>query len=224
MKEQVLVHYTNANIRTIPHTKISEKIENFYLEYQRLQWTSKSRKTCEGKTDFLRKMNETFCFWPRSLIKQMEAEKKCKCDAEKQALEEDIKFLKSMQGDRKAAYVGRDTIYEKVTKRRDDRNKRKREEEELFERKKVPRLEDLIEEPGQQEFTVPSGPKREHRRTKTGTTITIPYDVLQDPEFVSVYVRNGVTPTSIAAILHSLISLGGGDPNCVNLSHSTAHR
>ena len=44
VQEQVSFHYQNSNITTISKHKMSEKISNFYGEFQRAEWLPKGRK------------------------------------------------------------------------------------------------------------------------------------------------------------------------------------
>ena len=68
-------------------------------------------------------------------------------------------------------------------------------------------------------------PKQLHvREKKVGTTLFIPHDIMKDPSFVSAYVRNGISPTAISAVLHELIKVCGGDPDSVSLSYASTNR
>ena len=231
VQKQISHHYNNANILSISDIKISEKVVKFHAEFQRTEWLPKRRKNRPPqinnilRDNFLKKLDETFQCWPNDAEEKMSQQKKSKSIIERAALEEDIKFLESMKTDRKASYVGVDKKYNEITERRMQRNKRVRQEDEM-EKKIVPPSSELIEEEEElPEFTVAADPKRKHRRLiKSGTTIFIPHDILIRPDFVSTYVRNGISPTAAASMLQSLIDVCGGDPNAVNLSHNSAQR
>ena len=55
-------------------------------------------------------------------------------------------------------------------------------------------------------FTPPK-PKRSHKRiAKTGTDLHVTHDILSSPILNSCAIRNGMTPTSVAALLKVFIS------------------
>ena len=85
VKDKVVYHYDKANIKTISHKKIAERIQQFYEEYKKIQWLPKKTKNSEIKTNFMKKLEETFPFWPKNIIKQMKDQMKFKCEAEKKA-------------------------------------------------------------------------------------------------------------------------------------------
>ena len=59
---------------------------------------------------------------------------------------------------------------------------------------------------------------------KTGTTIFIPYDVLQNPSLVLSNIRHKLPATAISTTTETLILVCDGDPSAVNLYYLTAHR
>ena len=96
--KEVLYHYTKACIPTQEYEhKMEEKIINFHLEYCSLfQIKPGKRSESQKIKDFQAKLKLTMPFWPRIVEKMMIGNSKNKSQKEKEAIEEDILFLRSM--------------------------------------------------------------------------------------------------------------------------------
>ena len=166
----------------------------------------------------------------------MNSEKLGKTEAEKKAIEEDIKFLISMQTDRLASYSSVDKAFIQRKTARESRETRSREVTVTQDSNFVSHVfistsdddsavSDNETHITQTAYAEESSGKRKHSRiSKTGTSLFVPYDIMKNPAFVSAYVRNGISPTAMSAVLHELITVCGGDPLKVSLSYATANR
>ena len=66
--------------------------------------------------------------------------------------------------------------------------------------------------------------KRRHRKTKDGTNIFVPHDILSDPSLVAFETRSHSSVTHTIGFLGTLIEKCGGDKSKVNLSYTHAYR
>ena len=162
----------------------------------------------------------------------MEANKKGKCKAEIDAIDEDKKFLLKMQTDRSASFASKDTVTTKLKTRRLARKEResKRGKKILGKMKDSYMYEEVNPEIDldQDPFTIQNpdtSVKRRHRRiVKTSCQITIPHDILKDPDIVSLYTRHNVSHSFMSAMMFTIIKKCGGDPNAISLSASSTLR
>ena len=83
----------------------------------------------------------------------------------------------------------------------------------------------LIEENANDSQTNTNVSNRSHHRIhKTGTTLTLPFDFVQDECFVTVARRTGTSSSHLQLLLSTIIEIGGGDKDKVNISYSHIHR
>ena len=228
--EQILLVYSKADIPVLSERRIRAKIFELHDEYLSLK-KSAGRKI-KRTSAFFETLPRTAVFWPKRALEIMEANKKGKNKAEVDAIEEDMKFLVKMQGDRSASFRCKDTITPKLKHRRITRKEKelKRNEKAKGEMKNsfVFEAVDTNIESNQEPFidateNVPV--KRQHRRTiKTSCNISIPHDILEDPDIVSLYTRHNVSHTFMSAMLFTIIEKCGGDPNAICLSPSSTLR
>ena len=118
--------YSKANIPTVAHHKICEKIENYYKTLQSLQKIPKEVRDKPGKSSekikkFKEDIGNTFAFWPRNALELI-------------TIEEDRQFLINMMGPRSASFGGSDkkfaTTQHKVAERKASKEERILKEEE----------------------------------------------------------------------------------------------
>ncbi len=231
--EEVVDHYKKANIATKNEKKCAEAIEKLNKEYININ----KKKNPQRIEEFRQKLKITMPFWPRGTLETMEKKllDNLTPTFEKERLEEDIAFLKSMVGNREATYASADikkqikdvNTYQKSAKRKASIEIQKVKLGESS--RNLVDCEDLTEpsesdsDQGDKDYTlVPSTKKK--RKVKVGTTITLPHDVLQSRNLVSTSVRNKVSPTALAGIVGALIEDTGGDKKAVNLSYSMSYK
>ena len=66
---------------------------------------------------------------------------------------------------------------------------------------------------------------RKHRRQKkTGINVFMRPDILKDKKVVSTAIRNKISPTSLAAIVQSVVEACDGDSTKLNLHYTQAYR
>ena len=171
--DMVMQFYIKANIPTIVHNKMCEKIEAHHKEMHDLMRIPKEeRETGKGKryeriNKFKEDLNKTFVFWPRNVL-------------EKISIEEDREFLINMMGPRTVT-VGREDkkfamTQEKKQKRIHVKAAQIEKEKERVSAQNTPLLTDVLteddtsnsEDTEDTSFTVT--PKTTHKRVKTETT------------------------------------------------------
>ena len=120
--DKVLHHYRKARIPTQYEHKMTEKIIDFHSTYCSL-FKIKPEKRPESQKikEFHSKLETTMPFWPRDVEKKMAESKKGKTLLKKEAIEEDLVFLKSMKTDRTAQYTTKDNAMAKLEKTRSGR-------------------------------------------------------------------------------------------------------
>ena len=233
---EVKIHYIRSNVPTVSDDFMHKKIASLHSEFRGcMKHAKKVRSNRNQVTKFKEKMDKTMPFWPRNALMVMETSKNGKLQFEKSAIDEDIQFLVSMMNDRVAQYASLDEDFtrrmakKEERKEKDQQNALKRKQNEELRKENIKKfigedaLDELIPDEDQDEYAGPS--KESHARVvKTGTTIFIPHDILKNTALVATYTRNKVSSTAISSILHSLISICGGDTNAVNLSYSSTYR
>ena len=228
--EQVKIHYLKANIEMLSEQQCIILIKKLHNEYLKLKKLQSSRRASHPKIkDFKEKLHQSMPFWHKNIIQQMEQSKRDKLEVEREAIEEDIYFIKSMMSNREAHYSGYDKVTSSVINRR--QLKSKQEENRVLNEKKRKSDQFLsytdtseCEEESDIDF-LPISPGRSHKRIiKTGTNIHVPHDVLKSPAIVSALTRNKITPTKASTLLSVFISACNGDPSKVSLNYSTAYR
>ena len=111
MVDEVLSHYNNAKITHLQKHKMAEKVEALHNEYKNLiKLNPERRKGSKAVATFQDKLLMTMPFWPRNVLTIIEESKRGKNENEKNAIAEDISFLKSMMTDRVASYQGQDLL------------------------------------------------------------------------------------------------------------------
>jgi len=228
--DEVLSHYNNAKIALIQKHKMAEKVEALHNEYKNLiKLNPKRRKGSKAVATFQDKLLMTMPFWPRNVLTIMEESKRGKNENEKNAIAEDISFLKSMMTDRVASYQGKDLLTTRAEKLRLERQQKERHRIEATLLGKCADNEFPLtfsgSESSSSEIECEPSTSRSHKRMKkTGTTIFIPHNVLKSPLIVSTAVRNKISSTALSATLHSVIEACQGDATRVNLHQSQSQR
>lgn len=221
----VLPFYEKARIPSLLPNKISQEILKYYDEFKKLLKINVCERKTPGKQlekimTFKNQMHETMKLWPRDALSRIKNE-------------EDRAFLMSMQSDRKATMSGVDKNLAEMEQRREKReleeeNRRKRESNESQDRFATVSADSHSTEESDEdedenhdiEIAKPS-----HKRCKkTGDQIHIPFDILKSERLVSTAVRNNITPTALAATVHSLVEACKGDPSRLNLNPSQSYR
>lgn len=232
---EVLVHYQRAGIPTVQEHKMAEKIEELHRYFESLMKINNSEKVPENPRikQFQEDLERTMPFWQRDVMKQLEQKRLRPMikKEEKEAIEDDINFLKSMMTDRLASYSGQDVRFATIVTARESR-----------------RISDLSavgpvactsssvapsdtesdsdsRENSGTEVGTASAPGRRHRRTKAGVNIHIPPDILKNELIQSAAIRNKISPTALSALMHSLIAAcNDGDSTGLYLHHTQAYR
>ena len=227
LTEQIITIYAKAGTPVLGKSAVRKKLFDLHNKYLNVK-----KHIGRKMEEFHAYLQLTAEFWPKNALQIMEASKKGKCKAEKDAIDQDINFLIDMQNGRKQTFGSIDSTAAKSSAIR-----RQRQEKDLS--RKIQHLDraqdDFVFDPveavpgSDEEFSDGEGggapaKRRRHRSTKTGVTITITRDILKDPEMLSMCVRNHISPTAMSAMLHTLVKVSGGDPNLLSLSTSTALR
>ena len=232
---EIVSLYDKASIPVLSERSIQRKIFELHDKYLSLKKSAGKERKNDPVTSFFNSWDKTAEFWPKAVFEIMENNKRRKTQAEVQAIEEDMEFLRKMQTDREATFGRRDLITPKIKAIRSARNEKEKERN----KKTLGKVRDsfvyekVVIEPDFEPDFVPDEPststnapvKRSHqRKIKTGCTISIPHDILKDPDVVSLYTRHNVSHTFMCAMLFTIISKCGGDPNHISLSASTSLR
>ena len=221
----VKTFYDKARIPMLEPNKVSQEILKYYSDFQALLKISVNKRDKPGKqhdkiTEFRNNINKTMKFWPRDALSRI-------------SNDEDRNFLLSMMSDRKATMDGIDkSLFQKeqrIEKRhQEEQRRREKEANEKVQRCKTVSThieEDYIESENSDEEEFLLSSKKSHRRCKkTGDDIHIPFNILKSEELVSTAVRNNITPTGLAATLHSLVKTCNGNPEKLNLNATQAYR
>ena len=174
---------------------------------------------------FKKKLQKTIVFWPRNVLNKI-------------AIEEDRLFLLNMMGPRTASFGSTDKKFA-ATRTKIEQWKAEKQHRQLKEQKRAKsdsiRLLFATSDSSSEEFVNAndtdclSSSKKPARQVhkcivKTGTTITIPHDVLKS-QLLNVYdCKSNTASVKVATILHSLVTACDGDAAKLNLYHSQAHR
>ena len=232
--DEISLHYRKANIQMVHERTVARKITALHNEYVTLRKIPPKKRLNNPKVNaFLKKIKLTMPLWPEDIFKIMENQKKGKVEVEKLAIDEDMAFLRSMISDRIAHYSNQDKKTTSVIRKRSDRKKqvlnmhKKHNNIRIDENDHTELSVSDDEDFSDHEFNpiLTTTPVRSHKRTvKTGTTITIPPDILKSPILNSVCIRNKITPTEKSALLHAIITECNGSVSAVNLSVTTAYK
>ena len=191
----------------------------------------KSRRDDEPKVvNFQSKLNSTMKFYKKMVLKDMSAKEKGKSKVEKDAIDVDIEFIKSMLSHRVATYSGKYKVASEKAKKRIERQKQRQDRKEIelhklrfdiieFESGNNSCEEAIISEAGTSE------PERKHRRiVKNGVNIFAPHDILKHPTFASSSIRIIISPTQLSAIVYLFVKACNGDPSKLSLNARTTYR
>ncbi|KAL7639231.1 UNVERIFIED_CONTAM: hypothetical protein RMT77_010765 [Armadillidium vulgare] len=232
----VLKHYTKANIPTISgRINIGKIIKEAHDEYMTLMKYNENRRHLDnpGIKKFMSTSDATMKFYKKSVLQDMEAQKRHKTTNEKESIDADIAFMQSMITDRKASYSGIDKVNVKVVKKR-----QKRTYDEAFPKRdySVMFKETVQFEPtsssSDESVGETAGPSsacseiewRHRRGIKSGEHIFVPHDILKNPNVVAWSVRNNVSNIKMNSFVYMMVSVCGGDVSKINLSASSAHQ
>ena len=109
VSKEVLNHYQKARIPVLHEYEIAEKLIKLHSDYKSLYKIKPEKRKNHSKIiEFRERLNTTMPFWPRHVEKIMEDGKRGKSNEERQAIDEDILFLKWMNTDRIAFYTEKD--------------------------------------------------------------------------------------------------------------------
>ncbi|RXG55605.1 hypothetical protein Avbf_09894, partial [Armadillidium vulgare] len=143
-------------------------------------------------------LDATMKFYKKSVLQDMEAQKRHKTTKEKESINADIAFMQSMITDRKASYSGIDKVNAKVVEKR-----QKRTYDEAFPKETIrfePTSSSSDESVGGGGLLDPAQPALKlkgvtEREFKSGEHIFVPHDILKNPNVVAWSVRNNVSNT-----------------------------
>ena len=147
-------------------------------------------------------------------------------------LDEDKKFLEKMKTDRTFTIGSLDLKRLQVVERKADKLRRqydyrKKSNKECAAAKQTVSSESMVIDDDcntmnveQASETNETPAKRRHRKTKDGTNIFIPHDILSDPSLVAFETRSHSSVTHTIGFLGTLIEKCGGDKSKVNLSYT----
>ena len=207
---------TNAKLREIP----------------KLRRSSGAGKDRERIDKELEDLKTTFVLWPKN-VEQLITN------------EEDKAFLQSMMSDRVASFGCKDNILKKKTEKIREEAKlsevraRKSTEEvdKLFHTVQFGSSTDEDQEDTDTDVELhPSSTSdtgnrtndivniSRHRRSRTGTTIHVPPNILSSPRLVSLATRLGMTPADQAPFTETLVAECSGDVKKISTSYSRADR
>ena len=219
---EVLVHYRKARIPTKDDKSMARQVEQLFDELRNTY-----RQKDEKKEAFKTKLKTTMPFWPRNCIQTMEKSYTLKRnETEKAAWSEDLEFLKSMMGDRKATYSSFDKVSAKNFKRKLEKvvTEKKEEKKPHLERADQTLPQHKDNDHDQDWIPSTSGAALHRRNIKTGVTIHLAPDFINSPLIVSAAVRNRISPVALANVMTALVESCGGDTSAVNLSYSQVNR
>ena len=227
--------YEKANIPMISERKACERMNQLLEDNAKVRAIPCNRRSNAASLEKVKQMEDTlsktFPLWPAN------AEKIIKNT-------EDLKFLQSMKGDRSATFGSFDTVLAAKIQRR-----RERDQSEAARRLKMVQMStnttkvrlsvsdtssisdeaDMSESDPNYPLSTGDEPsastsKSHHRTVRTGTTISIPPDIIRRPKLVALATRLKMTPAQQAVYTHALIAEAGGDPSKVYSSYSTADK
>ena len=234
--DNVQMHYERANIPTISgRNNIGTKIKEFYEDFSSLMKLNNCRRNLDNPKikKFMSELNTTMKFYKNTILKDLEGNKNYKTVREKEMLELDIAFMKSMMSDRIASYSGIDKMATEISNKRLKRSHETATQQKTASNQSIEQLEHtLLDSTMSSDGGMDAGPStsreelsRQHRRTKkAGVDVFIPHDILKSSELIACSLRNNISSTQLSAIVHSLILACGGDSTKVSLSSCSAWR
>ena len=238
---RVRTHYENADIPIISPKNVCKKIEELYNRNRNYTRTKIDSETTRKNISSLKEdLTRTMPFWPQDVMELMENRKKNLKDQDRiKVIDEDMKFLSIMMNDRAAHYAYVDTITAQKKEKDQDKivklnNRKQKEIERLNEDKflKGNEIDEVLanseieyDADDSENFNHLEGPKRKLRRcVKSGQTLFIPPDALNNPLLASTELRNKVSSSVISSWFHDFIVSIGGDPSKFCLSYSSIYR
>ena len=224
--DEVKAHYFKAGIPV-------KSIWSFQYDLEKLHnGFSAIRKNKTKKQKFTLDYSKTMPLWPKDTEKQMRnmIENPLTPSMKKAKIKEDLQFLESMMKDRIASYSSLDKINRKQSLKRKHTSQPSTsstpdEFEAYISSSNSPSsgTEDTVFEENTDK-SQPSSSRSHRRLKKTGTTLTLPFNFVQDERFVTAVRRTGTSSSHLQLLLSTLIEIGGGDKESVNISYSHIHR
>ena len=218
---KVVPFYQKANIPMISERKACERMIQLLEDNAKVRAIPCNRRSAASSLEKVKQMEDklakTFPLWP--------------ADAEQLVKNpEDLKFLQSMKGDRSANFGSCDNVLAAKIQRRWEREnseaaRRLRFEQISTKETAVTYTSSSSDEADMNEHDSDcpmsgsgppaSTPRSQHRTVRTGTTISIPPDIIRRPKLVALATRLKMTPAQQAIYTEALISEAGGDPSKV---------
>lgn len=223
---KVAPFYAKANIPMVSDRRACENIIKLLKSNAKYRAIPNSRRENPKTLEALKKheveLSQTFRLWPpnpEKLIKNAE----------------DRQFLHSMMTDRKATFGCFDKVLDAQTKRKEARTlseTKRREKVQLemeqastsFQSSFTSSEDNSSGTDCAPESTTDESKTPKHRRTRTGTAVVIPHNILQSPKVVSLATRMQMTPAMQSAFTQVIIEESGGDSSKVATSYATADR
>lgn len=226
IRNQVLPIYDKARIPTKEERNMVGEILKIYKKMLKLK---KIREHLRDHHPHIKSFKEglekTMVFWGKDVEEKILSRR----DPSK---EEDLLFLKDQKNERKYTIGGVD---KKLAKSEENTSKRKvaelRKVQKENDRKTAATIDNSSQFHKSDEDDHDDNDKiyeensRKHRRLKkTGISVFIPHNILKDKKIVSTAIRNNISPTSVSAIVQSVIEACHGDSTKVTLSYTQAYR
>ena len=223
---EVLKQYTRANIPTVAHHIMAERIIKLNTDYQTITKIPEARRDNPKPKNtidaFKLKLTTTMPFWPKDVFRMLN--------------KEDELFLKDMMTKRTCTMAGEDKVFKKKEEAKALRRKR---EQDFTEKEKARQMEDVYDyesrnsdcnnqekecEDYEDEESKSPNPRKHRRLNKTGVQLFIPHDILKNPDVVSCSTRCNISNGSLSSLMHTVITSCGGAASKVNLHETQAFR
>ena len=217
---QIKPHYLKAGIVLKSDRSITYAIEKLNDLYQ----SAKKKGSITAKKQFMDCLNKTMILWPKGLEQQMEAKLAIPfiTPEEKEAIRNDLYFIKSMKTDRVASYSCKDKgaiDRLKRTKEREAKEHLRLEEnqrqiEEIASTSRIGDwsdddiYDDIDEETERQsnELRNLGGGRQHKRRRKIGTNVTVNWDFAKREDVISMAKRNKLSASVLKDVITTFIS------------------
>lgn len=222
--EEIVKIYEQARIPIQDRKNMAHEIIKLYESMENLIRIPKDRRNFGSSKykieKFKNDLNNTMKLWPKNVDDNIE-------------FDEDRVFLRDMQSDRKFTMGGVDKNLSKTEKQIAHRQiaqlKRKNSEEERRlsqENQGTSSTFDISDGTDSDDTpSIPIATKASHKRlSKTGVNLFMPHDILKKPAVVSSAIRNKITPTALSAIVSSIVTSCGADPEKLNLHFTQSYR
>lgn len=222
IKEQVLPIYDKARIPTKVEKNMVLEVIKLYKHMNELRKIKPEKRADHaGVIAFKTNLESTMMFWPKDAEEIISSRR----DASKH---EDLLFFRDQMNERKFTIGGLD---KNLAKTENNSFKRKEKEMKRKEKASIPNettssqlLDVDCDDDGDDPEVKIDKPKTHKRVKKTGGDLHMSHDILKKKKIVSTAIRNKISPTSMSAVLQSIVEECGGDPTKYNLHYTQSYR